>query len=382
VRFYFDFSNYFKMLRLAWGERNGAARRYSLFVLLVPVPLVSSFHAICFMLDGVFFPSLRKAEIRKPVFVIGHARSGTTLVHRLMSRDESRFSSFMLYELYFPSLLQKKMIRFFARVDREHLAGRIAKRVRRWEDDHYAAIRGVHEMGLTQPEEDDLVFYYSLASGFWITKMPYMGDLDFYYVDRWSERKRKRLMRFYVDCIRRQLVLNGTDRVHLSKNPIFAGRVEALIEAFPDARIVVPVRNPNETIPSLLALLQSGWKRLGWDAERVNRCLGIIAEQSFHTYRYPLEVLSQHPETARAVVDYRELLADPVATIGQVYRELGIEMSADYRETLESDGVRSRKHVSTHSYSLEEFGLDGDEIRTQLTDLFERFGWDRDGGGV
>jgi hypothetical protein len=380
VRFYFDFSNYWKMLRLARRERNTAARRYYLFVLLVPVPLVSGFHAICFLLDALLFPDLRKTEIRNPVFIVGHARSGTTLVHRLMSRDEGRFSSFMLYELYFPSLLQKKLIRFVARIDRDYFGGRIAKRVRVWEDGHYAAIRRIHEMGLTQPEEDDLVFYYSLASGFWITKMPYMGDLDFYYVDRWSERKRKRLMQFYADCIRRQLMLNGPDRVHLSKNPVFAGRVAALIEAFPDARIVVPVRNPNETIPSLLALVRSGWKRLDWDAERVNRCLRILADQSFHTYRYPLEVLSQHPETASAVLDYRELVADPAATIGQVYRELGFEMSAPFRETLAAESARSRKHVSTHSYSLEEFGLDADEIRSQLVDLFERFGWDRDGG--
>jgi len=380
VRFYFDFSNYFKMLRLARRERNAAARRYYLFVLLVPVPLVSSFHAICFLLDGLLFPALRTTEIHSPVFIVGHARSGTTLMHRLMSKDEGRFSSFMLYELYFPSLLQKKLIRLFARIDRAYLGERIAKRVRRWEDGHYAAIRGIHEMGLTQPEEDDLVFYYSLASGFWITKMPYMGDLDFYYVDRWSERKRTRMMKFYADCIRRQLILNGTDRVHLSKNPVFAGRVATLIEAFPDARIVVPVRNPNETIPSLLALVRSGWKRLDWDAERMDDCLRILADQSFHTYRYPLEVLSKHPDTASAVVDYRELVADPAAAIDQVYRELGMEMSAAFRETLGDESARSRKHVSTHSYSLEEFGLDADEIRSQLADLFERFGWDRDGG--
>ena len=378
--FHFDFSNYFKLLRLAWNERNAAARRYFLFVLLVPVPLVSSFHAICFFLDGIVFPSLRKTEIRSPVFVVGHARSGTTLVHRLMSRDAGRFSAFMLYELYFPSLLQKRLIRFFARIDRERLGGGIEKRVRRWEEKHYAAMRDIHDMGLTQYEEDDIVGYYSLASGFWITKMPYMGDLDFYFVDRWSERKRKRLMRFYADCIRRQLVLNGTDRIHLSKNPVFAGRVAALIEAFPDARFVVPVRNPYETVPSLLKLMRSGWKRLDWDPERVNRCLRILAEQSFHTYRYPLEVLSQHPETPSAVVDYRDLVSEPAATIAAVYRELGIELGAEFCEMLESAGTRARKHVSAHSYSLEEFGLEADEIRTQLADLFDRFGWDRDGG--
>ncbi len=379
--FHFDFANYFRMLRLAWKEKNPLARRYYLFILLFSVPLVSSFHALCFFLDGLLFPRLWQTRIEKPVFVVGHARSGTTLVHRLMSRDAGRFSSFVLYELYFPSLLQKKVIRFCARVDRERLGGWIEKRVRAWEEKRYAAVRAVHEMGLTQPEEDDIVFYYSLASGFWITKMPYMGDLDFYYVDRWSERKRRRLMRFYADCVRRQLLLNGENRIHLSKNPIFAGRVEALIEAFPDARIVVPIRNPNETIPSLLELVRRGWKSLDWDPERVDHCLQILARQSFDTYRHPLEVLARHPETPQAVVDYRDLVADPAAAIEQIYRELDIEMTPEYRELLLAEEKRAKKHVSGHSYSLEAFGLEADEIRSQLPDLFERYGWDSESEG-
>ncbi|MBW1684164.1 MAG: sulfotransferase [Deltaproteobacteria bacterium] len=380
--FHFDFANYFRMLSLAWREPNPHARWYYLSVLLLWVPIVSTFHAICFFLDGILFPGLWKTEIRTPVFVVGHARSGTTLVHRLMSEDEGRFSVFVLYELYFPSLLQKKLIRFFAGVDRRYLGGVLEKRVRAWEDGHYAAMREVHKMGLTEAEEDDIVLYYSCASGFWITKMPYMGDLDFYYVDRFPERKRRRLMRFYKDCVRRQLHLNGGDKIHLSKNPIFAGRVASLIETFPDARIVVPLRNPYETLPSLLKLMRSGWKSLGWDEERQERCLRVLADQSFHTYRYPLEVLERHPETPRAVVDYRDVVADPAATIERTYEQLGFPITPEFREVLVAEGKRARRHKSGHSYSLAEFGLEADEIRTQLADLFERFGWDEGAGGT
>jgi hypothetical protein len=237
-------------------------------------------------------------------------------------------------------------------------------------------MRDIHKMGLTLYEEDDIVFYYSCASGFWITKLPYMGDLDFYHVDRWPERRRRRLMRFYRDCIRRQLYLNGADRTHLSKNPVFAGRVESLIEAFPDARIVVPMRNPYETIPSLLKLMRIGWKRLGWDEERQARCLRVLAEQSFETYLHPLEVLARHPETPHALVDYRDALADPAATIEQVYEMLGFPITPAYREVLRAEGKRAREHRSGHAYSLEEFGLEADAIRTRLADLFDRYGWD------
>jgi hypothetical protein len=364
------------MVRLAWTEPDPAARRRSLRVLLGSVPIVSCFHAICFLLDGILFPELWKTRVRTPVFVLGHARSGTTFLHRLMSQDEGRFSSFLLYELYFPSLLQKKAIRWLAALDRHVLSGWMAARVRAWEEKRYTAVRQAHEMGLTQPEEDDLVFYYSCASGFWITRMPYLGDLDFYSVDRWPARKRRRLMRFYEACVRRQLHLNGSHKIHLSKNPIFAGRVESLIETFPDARIVVPLRNPLETIPSLLKLVSGSWRGQDWAPERVRRSLRVLAEQSFHTYRHPLEVLDRHPEIAHAMVDYRQLEADPATTFEQVYRELGFRITPEYRARLRAAGTRARQHVSSHAYSLEEFGLDADEIRTRLGDLFERHGWD------
>ncbi len=377
--FHFDFAKYFRMLRLAWNETSPMARRHSVAVLLLWIPPVAIFHAVCFFLDGLLFPSLWRTRIRRPVFVLGHARSGTTLVHRLMSRDEGRFSAFVLYELYFPSLLQKKLIRAVAALDRRWLGGLLERRVRAWEAKRYAAVRKVHEMGLTQPEEDDIVFYYSMASGFWISRMPYLGQVDFYDVDRWPARRRRRLMRFYADCVRRQLVLSGADKIHLSKNPIFAGRVESLIESFSDARFVVLVRDPMETIPSLLKLVSGGWKRLGWAPERVRECQRALAEQSFHTYRHPLEVLERHPEIRSAVVDYRDLRADPAATIERVYRELDIPMSEAFRQVLATEGVRARRHRSGHAYSLDEFGLDGDEIHRRLSDLYARFDWD-DGG--
>ncbi len=374
--FHFDFAQWRRMLRLAWNEPTPVARRYFLFILCVSVPIISTFHAICFFLDALLFPGLRKVEIKNPVFVVGHARSGTTLVHRLMSKDEGRFSSFNLYELYFPSLLQKKVIRAVARFDARFLGSALEKRVRAWEDKHYASTRDMHKMGLTEPEEDDIIFYYSCASGFWMTKMPYMGQVDFYRIDERPAPERKRLMDFYKQCLKRQLYLNGTDRIHLSKNPVFSGRVETLIEAFPDARIVVPVRNPHSTIPSLLSLMSLGYRALDWEPERVQRSLRFLADQSYHTYLHPLRVLERHPETAQAIIDYRDLTENPAQTIERTYEQLGFGMSPEYREVLLAEGKRARKHETAHRYSLEKFGLEPDEIRRELADLFETFHWE------
>jgi len=380
--FYFDFANYFRMIRLAWNEKVPRARYYYLAVLCFAVPMVSSFHALCFFLDGILFPGLRRVAVSEPVFLVGHARSGTTLTHRLLSQDKERFSCFLLYECYFPSLLQKKLIRLGIAFDRRFLGGFLARGVGRWEDRRYGAGRHVHAMGLTVPEEDDISLYYSMASGFWITKMPYMGDLDFYHMNDWPAAKRRRYNDFYRECVRRQLYLNGPDKTHLAKNPLWAGRVASLIEAFPDAKFVVNLRDPRETIPSLLKLVRSGWKQLGWEEARQQRCLRILADQSWSSYRHPLETLAAHPETAGALVDYRDLTSDPVATIQRLYRDLGLVMSSEFCEVLEVAGVQERRgageHKTRHRYSLEEFGLDADLIQARLGDLFERFQWEVD----
>jgi hypothetical protein len=373
---YFDFPTYFRMLHLAWRERNPKNRRALLFTLLVTVPFVSTFHAVCFFLDPLLFPALRRTEVRAPVFIIGHARSGTTLLHRLMSKDAERFSAFMLYELFFPSLLQKKLIRFLAAADRRWLGGALEKRVRNWEERRFGPTRNIHPMSLTEPEEDDGVLTYSCASGSWIVRLPYMGELDFYYVDHRPEPQRRRLMKFYKECVRRQLCLNGPGKTHLSKNPVFAGRVESLIETFPDARFVVPFRSPYETIPSLLKLMRVAWRMRKWTDAEMQRSLAVLAAQSVHTYRYPLDVLARHPETRRAIVDYAELVAEPKRVIEHVYAELGLPFTPEYERALLVEQQKAKRHETTHAYSLEEFGLAGDEIHAQLADLFERFHWE------
>ena len=377
VLFYFDFAIYRQMLRLAREEDNPRGRRRLYFVLLVLVPVVASVNAVCFFLDGILFPGLHRVRVRAPVFNVGHARSGTTLLHRIMSLDGDRFSSFLMWELFLPSILQKKLVRGLARLDRRLLGGRIDARIRAWERRKFAATDDMHKTSLVAHEEDDAVLLFSCAAGFWIVALPYMGKLDFYYVDeRWPEKRRRRMLRFYRDCVRRQLYLNGPEKIHLSKNPTFAGRVEALIEAFPDARIIVPIRNPYDTIPSLLKLMKVGWSLRGWDDAEMNRSLGVLAAQSYHTYQYPLAVLARHPETRHAIVDYRELVAEPRRAIEKVYAELGLPLMPEFAAVLEAEQRRARAHETQNRYSLEEFGLRADAIREAMPELFASYRWD------
>lgn len=374
--YYFDFKVWFKLLRLIAKEPNQRQRRGLYKLLLLHIPLRATVTAVCFFLDGIVFPGLWRTRVHKPVFIIGHARSGTTLAHRLMSADE-RFSVFKYYELLLPSLLQKKLVRAAAWIDVHLLGRRLERRLQAWEKRKFGPTQHIHKMGLTIPEEDDLAYFNSCASGFWLTKLPYMSELDFFHVDQRPAASRRRMMKFYKECVRRQIHLNGSARIHLSKNPTYSGRVESLIETFPDARFVILYRNPYETIPSLLKLLNVGWKLQGnLSQERIRESNEVMVGLSYETYLYPLEVLERHADTRYAIIDYRRLTTDPKATIEDVYRDLGLDISPSYAAFLDAEAARTRRHETEHRYSLAEFGLEDTAIRQRLAPLFERFQWD------
>lgn len=374
--FYFEFKTWLTMLKLVAKEPNQKRRRSLYQLLLLRVPSRAIFHSTCFILDYILFPKLWFVKVKEPVFIIGHARSGTTLAHRLMCGDE-RFSAFKYYELLLPSLLQKKSVHLVAWIDRTLLSRRLERRLAAWEKRKFGPTQHIHKMGLSIPEEDDLMYFNSCASGFWATKLPYMDALDFFHVDERPAAERKRMMTFYRNVVRRQLYINGDNKIHLSKNPTYCGRVESLIEAFPDACFVLLYRDPHETIPSLLKLLHVSWKHQGnQSAERIEKSTREMVNLSFESYLHPLQVLERYPNTPYAIIDYRELTSAPKATIEKVYEHLGMNMSATYSQFLSAEEERTRKHETTHTYSLAEFGLDDTEIYDRLAPLFQRFNWE------
>jgi hypothetical protein len=375
--FFFDFRTYALMIRLALAERPSRARRRLVILLAVTIPVLAAVNALSMLLDYLLFPRFVFQAVRAPVFIVGHARSGTTLLHQLMSRDSERFSAFLTWELFLPSILQKKLVRFLGRIDERLLDGAIDRRIRAWEDRTFAAGRKMHPMSLTGPEEDEFVLALSCASGVWVLVFPYWRELQhLYYTDDMAPERRRRLMRFYRACVKRELYLNGGDKTHLSKNPTFSGKVESLIAEFPDARFVVCMRSPYETIPSLLKMMTRNWKAGRCSPERIDESRRLLAEQSFHTYRHPFEVLARHPETRWIAVDYREFVERPKRTVEAVYAALDLVVSPAYAATLDAEECRSRSHRTEHVYSLDEFGLERSEIKARLAELFDRYGWD------
>ncbi|RLQ22912.1 sulfotransferase [Seongchinamella sediminis] len=374
---YFDYDYWWRVVRHVWGLRGWDGRTRMLLRLLLVVPLVSLFHGLCFMLDYLLFWRLWSQRVEQPVFIVGHGRSGTTLMHRLMSADGERFSYFLYWEMFFPSLLQKKIIRGLGWIDAKLLRGFVHNRLKIWDDKKFGPYRHMHYMSLWSAEEDCFAMGSAFVTQQWSLEIPMMDVVDFFHLDQMAD-KRRRWMGHYRQLVKRQLLLNGGDKVHLSKNPLMSGWVDSIIEEFPDARIVVMMRDPAECIPSCLKLVEHSWKGKGWQPADYERSLALLTEVSFDTFDNPKAVLAAHPETPQTVVDYRELTSAPRETLLAVYQALGMTVTDEFDHWLRQQAEREKKHNSKFEYSLGDFRLSREEIRQRLDDFYEVYQWKSD----
>ena len=189
----------------------------------------------------------------------------------------------------------------------------------------------MHPIGINKAEEDDFLLLIPFASVTLTVLFPYVEDLAELVTFDWRPAPiRKRIMQFYRECVSRQLYFHGGGRTLLSKNPSFVMKIRSLAEEFPDAKFVYLIRNPFETIPSLLKLLNTVWLGLGLDSAHIESSTRELAEGCVRDYNYAIDALSELPDDRYAIVVYTDLVADPKATVEKVYERLKLPVSPDF----------------------------------------------------
>ena len=98
------------------------------------------------------------------------------------------------------------------------LGGPIRKRLEVWDEKMFGSSRHIHNMSLWTSEEDQFVMRAAFVTQQWALDVPMMDKLDLFHLDRMPETRRRRWMHHYRECVKRQLLLNGGDGTHLSKN--------------------------------------------------------------------------------------------------------------------------------------------------------------------
>jgi len=372
------FAAFGKVQRAIWRSSVGFGRKLLLSALFCFLLLWGVLNAICLGLDHVLFPGFRKVRVKRPVFIIAHPRSGTTLTHRLMLKDPGRYSCTRAYECLLPSILQKKLVRALGWVDRRLLGGLLHDFVRSKESSALGDLQDIHHFSLLEPEEDEFFYFMTFGSGVSLSLFPYVDEFREVMAYDWMpEAAQREHLEYYHGCLQRQVYLDGEARVFCSKNTTtFIPKIEPLAELYPDARFVHIVRNPLEVAPSLLSLLASTWRQLGFPEDDIQRGCAVIHRTNMRAYELAFEAFDRMDPGRYCIIEYRDLVSAPKATMLKVYETLGIEMRPAYAAVLDELQEKARSHRSGHEYGLEEYDLTEAGIRAELPTVFERYQFD------
>ncbi|MFW5925345.1 MAG: sulfotransferase family protein [Myxococcota bacterium] len=328
-------------------------------------------------LDEVLHPQHRRQPIKEPTFIFANARSGTTLLHRLMSLDDERFVAPKLAESLLPAVTWHRTFQALGRVDR--LLGGPFHRGVEYVNDHYLnGWEGIHELRLDKEEEDEGVWLWPMLTP---TITLLFTDIDRLWRSLWLDRlepeARARFMAYYESAIQRFLYAKGGDRSYLNKNVIFTHRVRSVYEKFPDSRFVYVVRHPYDALGSMLQMWYVAWAAHSPDLAKDSPPSRAMGQLAIDYYRYALDARAFIPPEQFHVVRFDELVVDPKRAIEGIYDHFGMPMTDRYRGRLDEATRNAAQFKSRgHQYTLEEFGLTRDEVYRQLRDLFDEFGYE------
>jgi omega-hydroxy-beta-dihydromenaquinone-9 sulfotransferase len=330
-----------------------------------------------FAWDDLFYKEYQQQKLAQPVFIIGNPRSGTTFLHRLLAKDEWNFSYIRMWEVIFaPSITQRKLVWFFKKID-DTLGGLIQNTLLKLEKRTWLA-NPIHPIGLLEAEEDEGILFSLWETIFTSVVFPHPDLVRKYaYFDKQVPHpERRKIMQFYRSCLRRHLFARGSDKKFLSKNPTFSPKVDSLYEFFPDAKIIYLVRNPLETVPSIISWMSYQWKQFTDPAENY-LFKDYLLELAKEWYEYPLERLSRAPEESYTIVCYDDLVQKPRQIVREIYEKFGFELTPGFDQILNEANRRAASYKSKHDYSLQRVGLTKKQIVKTFAFVFKRFGFSR-----
>ncbi len=295
-------SNLFRLFRLyGWPEKGhrGTALMFALSA-LVRLPFA--------LLDAAYVAMKRNGVKPDPVFIIGHWRSGTTLLHNLLSRDPG-FSTITFRHTVLPWDFLNR-IRIGARILEAALPEK------RGMDDVPLALDSPQEEEMALGNMGPLCYYYCYYfPQFW--RREYRRSILFEGVteeelDLFADRYRYLLGKLSLEN-------KGGKRI-LLKNPANTGRIHWLKKVFPNARFVHIHRNPYEVFASTV--------------KHFHRILPDFAMQPFADLDYQLLTLEnyrllfeqyfrvQHEVSQEDLLEvtFADVESDPLRVVEGIYR--------------------------------------------------------------
>lgn len=368
----FNLKLYFETIRYAFFESEGTPARLTpkrflinLFIFLF-WPAWQLGIRLAYLMDNLFYPDYQQQEIKEPIFIVGNFRSGSTFLHRLLSKDDQS-TSFTSWELYLaPSVVGRKFYHWLMRIN--YAIGNPARWLIRLFHRIVEKESPMHKIGLTEPEEDGQVLFHIWSSFDLLAFFPFPKLIRkyIYYDDQVPEDVRKRDMEYYAELVRKHIYTHNGRRF-ISKNPSYSPKVKSLHQKFPDAKFINLVRNPLQVVPSSISLFSKHCRTYG-DPELEYNLQETVIEHSKHWYSYPHQYLKNLPPEQYIRVQYRDLVEDPRGTVESIYHQFGLNLSPGFRKVLAAEADKAKNFQSKHRYSLKKMGLSKRRLQREFKD--------------
>lgn len=342
--------------------------RLCFLCLLFPLFLwLQTVHWFGFFIDSVCFRSYRNIEVKAPVFITGIPRSGTTFLHRTLAVDQAQFTSISTWEaILAPSIFERKCIHTLQWFDRK-IGGLFGRLLQAALKTLTGGLDDIHKVDLEAPEEDYLCLLPAASCFILLLAFPHstwlrqIGSLP-----KMNSEQRQRLLDFYQRCLQKHLYLQAPEKRLLSKNAAFGSWAPELLKRFPDASVVLCIRDPLSGLSSQLSSLAPARQIFGTDpsGEQTRKIFTLLFQEN---YELLADFCQQAPTESVGVIDQADLEKAPADVINQTLERFNIPRAA-LQATL--DSLKPRVG-SAHRHSASEEGLDSEEIKVCLQPPYE-----------
>ena len=290
-----------------------------------------------------------------PVFITGLPRTGSTILHSLLAQDpQIRVPA--TWEVMRPPIARDDEGSGIKYCDKRlGLANWLAPE-----------FQSVHPMGARLPQECIAITAYVFRSIVFHTTM----NLPAY--ENWFEDSDQApAYRFHREFLQHLQYFNGGGNWVL-KAPGHMFGIGALLDEYPDATIIQTHRDPLKVAPSLAShskVLRHAFSDAVNDREAASDWL----DRWWQGLDLMLEARSDK-ESCFYDVFYGDFMQEPLEVIEKLYTRLGWEFSSEAQNNMAAflSANPKGKH-GKHRYTLQEFDLDANQIRTRLDTYVNRF---------
>jgi hypothetical protein len=353
-----DGCDLFAWARILYHNRFAVHPPYWMLACIITV--LSFFHTFLRIAQEILFgPALRRTPIRRPpLFIIGHWRTGTTLLHEMLILDE-RHTYPTTYDCFAPHhflLSGPWMTRWFRFLIPAHRPM-----------DNMAA-------GFDRPQEDEFAMcMLGVPSPYWSVAFPNRNPQNTEYFDLTGlpSRSLEEWKRAFVGFLRR-VHFKKPDRRLILKSPPHTCRIPVLLDLFPDAVFVHIVRDPRVVIPSTVNLWKSLSRSQGFQVSKHDGLEDVVFDTFDHMYARFDATRGLIRADRFYELRYEDLIADPIEEMQKLYSHLGLGGFDRVRPALEQFWA-GQSDYKTNRYAVSEKGRDA--IAQRCATVIERYGY-------